>query len=164
MNSKGTGVAKTDDTNGTNDDDKLIDDAVLHGLLDTVTPVTPPDSLRTRTLERAFSMSPVTIRETEGWVNLAPGLDYKMLFLDREANTKSFLLRAAAGARLPAHTHQGTEECLVLEGEFTLGELHLKAGDFHCVDKGTEHAESFTETGVVVYLKSHILDYPDIPA
>jgi anti-sigma factor ChrR (cupin superfamily) len=63
---------------------------------------------------------------------------------------------------MPAHGHHGYEECLVLQGDFYIGDLHLKTGDFHCATQGAEHGESRTDTGVVVFLKSSVHDYPEI--
>ena len=72
----------------------------------------------------------------------------------------SFLLRAQPGANLPAHGHRAYEECLILEGEFALGGLMLRAGDFVIGHPGEEHPVASTRSGVLVYLRGAADDYP----
>ncbi len=155
--------------------DPNIDHAVLAALLDGLTPVPPPPSLRARILERIgapigehLQATPagdalVTVRGgSAGWCALIPGVDFKMLVYDEQGGTKSFLLRAQAGVRMPPHAHHGFEECLVLDGEFSFGDLTLRTGDFHAATVDAEHVEAYTATGVTVYLRANILDYPGI--
>lgn len=146
--------------------DQTIDQTVFDALLESVAPIAPPLGLRARVLERARVTSPsghfITLRNQEGWSELAPGVSVKVLFVDQHAATKSFLLRAAPGACLPEHEHHGDEECMVLEGSFTLGDLTLRAGDFHCAPKGSTHGKAFTENGVLVYLRAALADYPGV--
>ncbi len=147
-------------------DDDTIDPAVLAALLEAVPPETPPAHLRARVLERARGARAlpdfITIRAHEPWQRLAPGIEYKMLVYDEQADSKSFLLRVAAGVRLPAHSHSDFEECLVLEGEFQLGDLKLRAGDFHAAAVHSSHDEAYTATGTLVYLRAALADYPGV--
>ena len=151
-----------------NPDKDPMDARLLESMLEAVDPIKPPAALRDRILTHVFSRGSErngarTIRGGEqGWRTLFPGLDYKMLVYDELAGSKSFLLRARAGTRLPAHEHHGYEECLVLEGEFSFEGLHLKAGDFHGVSRDVPHGESWTDTGTLVYLRASILDYPGV--
>lgn len=149
------------------DDDPVLDREVLQALRGGLACQDPPAELRTRILDRARSSlgaaGLLTVRDAgDDWRTLFPGLDYKMLVYDEHGGTKSFLLRAQAGVRLPAHEHHGFEECLVLEGAFCLGDLKLNAGDFHAAREGVVHGEAHTETGVTVYLRASILDYPGV--
>lgn len=147
-------------------DEPIIDPALLGEMLEAITPIPPPAHLRAKVLSRVreeqAKESFATLRNGIGWRVLIPGVEFKMLCVDKHAGTKSFLLRAEAGMRLPPHAHQGMEECLVLEGQFSMGDLTLQAGDFHLAHNGTSHDEAYTETGVVVYLRSSINDYPGI--
>ncbi len=145
--------------------DETLDPEVTTALLEAVAPLAPPAELRARVLQRlrAPASGAITLRAGEGrWKQLAPGIEVKRLFLDDHAATKSFLLRAAPGTTLPSHHHTGWEECLVLEGEFTMGDLTLHAGDFHCVPRGVMHPEASTRTGVLVYLRGASIDYPEV--
>lgn len=63
---------------------------------------------------------------------------------------------------LPEHWHRGYEECVVLEGEFTMGDITLRAGDYHAAAAGTLHPPTSTRIGVTVYLRAAIADYPGI--
>lgn len=151
-----------------NDDPNLngIEPAVFESLLESIAPIVPPVGLRGKILERARAAVPeghfITLRQQEGWRDLLPGVRVKILFVDHQAGTKSFLLHAAPGTRLPEHQHNGDEECLVLEGEFTLGDMTLRRGDFQSALKGSTHGSSFTENGVLVYLRASVHDYPGV--
>lgn len=135
-------------------------------MLEAVAPVTPPAGLRARVLERARARPAIpdfkTLRTMEGWRVMAPGVEYKLLAYDETAHSKSFLLRAQPGVALPAHAHDGDEECLVLEGEFSIGDLNLRAGDFHFAPRGSQHPAAHTQRGVLVYLRSCLRDYPAV--
>lgn len=149
------------------DSDQMLDPDVLAALQENLTPIAPRSALRGQILARALGGAmpdgAVTVRAgEEDWHTLIEGIDFKMLTYDERGGTKSFLLRARAGMRMPAHRHHCYEECLVLEGEFSFGDLTLRAGDFHGAGTDHEHCEAFTETGVTVYLRASIQDYPGI--
>lgn len=144
--------------------DDALDPAVLAELLGAVAPEAPAPSLRAKVLERARALTRLrehVVRVTEGgWKPVVPGIEVKTLFYDAAGGTVSFLLRAQPGASLPAHGHRAYEECLVLEGELTMGDLTLRAGDFQAGYPGEEHPVSSTRTGVLVYLRGSVEDYP----
>ena len=51
-----------------------------------------------------------------------------------------------------SHFHnEGHEECLVLEGDLTMGDLKLLAGDFHLAAKGSSHPAATTMSGCLLY-------------
>lgn len=133
-------------------------------MLEALAPITPPAALRARVLARVAQTGTVpdfrTLRDTDGWRVLAPGLEYKLLAYNESADSKSFLLRAAPGSEFPAHAHEGDEECIVLEGEFTMGDLTLHAGDFHFAARGSHHPNAHTRNGALVYLSASARDYP----
>lgn len=94
----------------------------------------------------------LTIRAAEGdWIAVGPGLRIKLLREDEL--TRSYLLRLDPGAVLPGHNHEQEEECVVLEGEVWLGDLHASAGDFHLARRGLPHGALRTDTGCVLYLR-----------
>jgi len=155
----------TDDTDRF--DEKGIDAEVLDALLLAGPDVSPPQGLRAKVLERVRRAAAgpgdfITLLGTQGWEELMPGLEVKRLCVDERAGVKSFLLRAQPGVSLPGHDHQGFEECMVLEGEFSMGDITLRAGDYHAAAPGTAHPGSHTTTGVTVYLRAAIGDYPGI--
>ena len=143
-----------------------IDPSVIDELLTAIAPVAPPATLRARVLERvrAATLIPdgAPIRSDQAWKTLMPGIEIKILMIDERAHTKSFLLRAQPGASLPGHAHSDYEECLVLDGEFTMGDTTLCAGDFLLGTPGRPHPEAHTRTGVLVYLRASLDDYPGV--
>ena len=149
----------------TDSDEQSIDPVLLEKLLEASAPISPPSSLRERVMARvrADRENYVTAHSDRlPWRSLAPGVEFKLLQFDTATLRKSFLLRAIPGTRLPGHAHRCFEECLVLEGEFSIGPIHLRTGDFHGASEHVQHDEAYTETGVLVYLRAHIEDYPGV--
>ncbi len=144
--------------------EKVLDTRTQRALLEATAGVTPPEGLRARVLEhvrRNATTTDFVLRASEGsWRSVLPGIEVKTLFYDATASTVSFLLRAEPGATLPEHTHRAYEECLVLQGEFTMGELTLRAGDFELGRPGQEHPPAVSRSGVLVYLRGAAEDYP----
>ena len=144
----------------------VIDHDVLNALLAATTPIAPPATLRAQVLARIQTpQRPVefkTLRYDADWEVLQPGLSFKRLIVDEIAGTKSFLLRALPGSKMTGHGHHGAEECIVLSGEFLMGELTLRTGDFHLATVGSIHPVAYTSTGVTLYIRASIEDYPGI--
>lgn len=93
-----------------------------------------------------------TIRVSEGeWVSPVPGAQVKILHQDGDSLT--YLARLEAGFEMQGHPHPVDEECIMLEGDLWLGDLHLKAGDYHYAEKGVHHGRLKTDTGALVFLK-----------
>lgn len=138
------------------------------GALATVLPVTAEASeraaaLRERVLARVrrdvahSPREPATVHPGDGeWRELLPGLFEKVLYVDPLTGTRSLLLRGAAGTRIPAHTHRGAEECLLLEGEVRIGEFDLRPGDYHVAPPGTEHGWLTSESGFLAFLREPV--------
>lgn len=99
----------------------------------------------------------VTLRGNDGeWQQLADGVEKKLLYFDKAARSESYLMRIAPGTRLPSHDHSSAEECLVIEGTFDIGDIHLKAGDYHAIDAGTTHPDAYSEHGAVIYVRGEL--------
>lgn len=93
--------------------------------------------------------------DTGPWIELAPKILKKVLFVNPETGTESYLLKAEPGAEAPPHIHTHDEHCLVLEGELTYDNgVHLKTGDYHFAPSGSEHGIARTEVGVLVYIQT----------
>ena len=97
-----------------------------------------------------------TVRADDGaWIELTPKLRKKVLFINPETGTESYLLKGDPGAVAPPHFHDHDEHCLVLEGEVIFGTgVHLKKGDYHFAPGGTEHGFASSKLGVLVYIQS----------
>ncbi|RCS56840.1 cupin domain-containing protein [Parvibium lacunae] len=102
-----------------------------------------------------------TIRAGEGsWETLLPGVAMKVL--QRHANTQSYLLRLAPGAVVPAHRHTHTEECIVLQGEVRMANLHVKEGGYHRAPASVAHDAVTSPTGALLYLRGGIPSRKDL--
>ncbi|MCG2594611.1 cupin domain-containing protein [Ramlibacter sp. XY19] len=95
-----------------------------------------------------------TVRAGQGgWEVLSPGVERKLLA--RDGDSECALVRLAPGASVAAHLHAMGEECLVLEGSFTIApDLVLCAGDFHVARKGSAHGAVHSEAGALLYLRT----------
>jgi anti-sigma factor ChrR (cupin superfamily) len=138
----------------------ILDADTLDALLVDLKPIEPPADraavLRERVLAAARAERPgadkITIPAEAGdWTAVAPKVSMKLLHATAES--RSFLLRIEPGGRLPPHDHPGDEECMVLEGEVFLGEVHALAGTFHLAPKGTHHGEITSPGGTLLYLR-----------
>jgi quercetin dioxygenase-like cupin family protein len=94
----------------------------------------------------------ITIREDEGdWQPFMPKIRIKVLI--REGESMTYLLRLEPGAMVPPHEHPQTEECVVLEGEARIGDLVVKAGDYHAAPAGHPHGLLRSDTGALLFLR-----------
>lgn len=99
----------------------------------------------------------ITVRPDQGlWRMLLPGVEIKVLWQDRSADRRSYFLRLAPGAVLPAHGHTAVEECLMLEGDLELGETRLTKGDYHRVPAGIPHPQGMSVGGCVAFVRGEI--------
>ena len=122
----------------------------------------PSPCVRDALLARIAAPANHTIASTDGeWVDTAvPGVRVKILAIDRARDRVTMLLKAAPGARYPAHRHSGPEECYVISGSLNVEGRVLRAGDFHHAESDTDHDELWTDEGVEVLLVASARDYP----
>lgn len=94
-----------------------------------------------------------TVRASEGtWKEFAPGVRAKVLHDDGQWQT--WLARMTAEARLPAHVHADTEECLVLEGSVYFGNDEIHVGDYQAALPGSRHDGVYSRTGCLMLVRS----------
>lgn len=88
-------------------------------------------------------------RAEEGeWIDLGlKGVTFKHLFVDHETGYATTLVRMAPDSWYPTHRHAGYEECYMLQGEVSCGEVQLFAGDYQRMTGGTLHQPLHTKTG-----------------
>ncbi len=97
----------------------------------------------------------LTVRAEQGrWESIAPGIELKILWENPSAGRRALLMRMARGAQYVDHSHHDYEECLVLEGSLSFGDLELRAGDFHVGFKDTIHPTAVSRDGCVLYLST----------
>jgi hypothetical protein len=116
--------------------------------------------MRTAILEKVAAESACltpgfnTIRAAEGdWIHALPGAAIKILHQTADSPVVTYLARLAPGFEMSGHPHPFDEECMMLEGEMWLGDLHLQAGDYHFAPKGVVHGKLRTATGALVFQK-----------
>jgi anti-sigma factor ChrR (cupin superfamily) len=86
------------------------------------------------------------------WEEVAPGIQCKLLATDTERHRVSMLVRLAPGASYPAHTHAGTEELHLLDGELWIDERKLLPGDYNYGPPGAGDDRVWSETGCTCLL------------
>ena len=84
-----------------------------------------------------------------------PGVEVKVLLLDKASGLATVLVKMAPGAELPDHEHVLTEQTYMLEGTLMDKEgpdagLACSAGDFVWRPAGSRHAAWCPEGGVMV--------------
>jgi quercetin dioxygenase-like cupin family protein len=96
---------------------------------------------------------------TNDWERTAfAGVFARRLFVDRERDQVTMLVRMDPGSAYPAHTHGGPETCYVVSGDLTIGPLAMKAGDFQRCEMGSEHPVQATNDGCLLLITSSLHD------
>lgn len=106
--------------------------------------------------ERRQRAETTVYAEEGGWLAIAAGVRIKVLAVDAEAGVRSFMLEMQAGALLPAHRHGGVEECVMVSGDLVLGDLALKAGDYHRIAAGTLHPPGISRGGCLAFIRGDV--------
>ena len=86
------------------------------------------------------------------WEKVAPGISVKLLANDSEKHVVSMLVRLEPGASYPAHTHAGTEELHLLDGELWIDDRLLHPGDYNYGKPGEGDDRVWSETGCTCVL------------
>lgn len=153
-----------------NEKDDTLPEEVREAMLESVEPQFPASpraqqAIKRRLMQRVAGARAVgepataaqppgllTVRANEGqWKAFLPRVGIKVL--RREQDILTYLLRLEPGAALPPHDHPHDEECIVLEGEARIGELVVRAGDYHCARAGSPHGVIRSEHGAVLFLR-----------
>jgi anti-sigma factor ChrR (cupin superfamily) len=119
----------------------------------------PPNSVPEQLARRIASETgrefvlPTTRTPAEpDWEAVGPGLSCKVLATDSVRNRVSMLVRLAAGAVYPPHTHADVEELFLLDGELWIDERKLYPGDYNRAEAGTFDHSVWSETGCTCVL------------
>jgi len=97
------------------------------------------------------------------WKDVGPGIKSRVLHVDRANNRISVLLRMVPGATYEAHAHDIEEETLVIEGDWNIGGLHLKAGDYHVASTSAHHSVGRTVSGCLIHLVTSLSPKSESP-
>lgn len=110
------------------------------------------ESLSTQPGQTNINTALLTLAVDEGdWQPIHTGVERKLLA--RDGGEESYLLRLSAGASIPAHAHPADEETLVVEGDFCIGELRLKTGDFHFAAATSTHPVLRSDQGALLFVR-----------
>jgi quercetin dioxygenase-like cupin family protein len=126
--------------------------------------VAPTPAVRGRVLAATQVPSRYSVAGGDGgWVDTPlPGIQLKILAVDRERQVATLLIKGGPGAVYPSHRHTGPEECFVLRGSIVQDGRTYHAGDFIHADEGSDHGAITTVDGAEVLLVAAIKDYlPD---
>lgn len=132
------------------------------GLIEALAAATSPEApspeatnrMREALFQRVHASAPdyLFVHSHEGeWVRLLRGVELKLLRQDGEQ--RSYLLRMAAGARIPPHEHALDEESLVLEGDATINGVLCRVGDYHFAPRGKPHGWLTSEAGCLLFVR-----------
>jgi anti-sigma factor ChrR (cupin superfamily) len=142
----------------------VLNEALVQAMASAVAPAeltaADRDSMHTRILARIRSEPPpntFTIRAADmRWVTVGPGVEVKVLRMDRERNDQTVLIRMQPGSLVVGHRHTQEEECLVLEGEVFIGDYCLKEGDMHVARPGAKHPPIHAPRGALLMIRSEM--------
>lgn len=130
-------------------------------------PASPPAGVREKLLSAledetaSDEAKHYSLRANEGqWLETAEGVFEKHLFTDKRRGTVTTLIRMSPGIKLPSHRHLGLEECLVLEGDFHVGNEEFGPGDYRCAMAGTIDETPFSINGALLLIVSQGTEGP----
>jgi hypothetical protein len=132
---------------------------VVTRLADGLPPIPPPAGIRENLLRRTEGHAPLPAglfiqRAADApWEETAiSGVRRRTLFVDREHRRQALLLHMAPGATYPAHTHDGPEECFILEGDLEVAGQVLGPGDYQRAEAGSHHGDQYSRGGCVALI------------
>lgn len=93
--------------------------------------------------------------DDKGWIEAKPGGYVKILKGDisKPQSVMSYLVKLEPGFTMEGHDHPFDEETLMLEGDLTLGDITLNAGDFHFAKAGAIHGKVSTKNGCMAFMR-----------
>lgn len=140
---------------------------------DLAPPVDPPPQLRNRILCAVAEAEPQVwkqwddsqpadlhvVRKGEGdWLPVCEGVSVRRLYVDRQRDSVTMLIRMEPGSSYDPHRHAGPEQCLVLEGDLFDGVREFRAGDFQVAAANTVHGVQSTRNGCLLFIVSSLHD------
>lgn len=135
---------------------ELLDDvatAIVEELGRAAPDAAPPEDLFAR-IEAEIDAPDIpgveTVPASAGtWLDRGNGI-WRKLMASPPQGKRIYLLRCMPGGIIPAHTHQGWEYALVLEGRFQIAGSTVSAGDAQYSAANSYHPEITTDTGCLL--------------
>jgi hypothetical protein len=144
-------------------DAELADNSSVVALLPfAAEPASPPPFLRERLLVETSRVSDRALADlaTRGdWVpHATPGVETRVLWVDRETRAIVMLVKAGPGSRYPRHRHAGAEEMLMIYGDLAIGDRGYAGGDFIRSEPGSTHEPGRTDGGCMFLIRTSLDD------
>jgi anti-sigma factor ChrR (cupin superfamily) len=153
-------------------------ESVLGDLAALAPAMSPPPALKERLLARVRESEPSVTQPWKQWLPATSeagltlvragegawepsgvdGVEIRRLFLDRENDRATMLVRMAPGTSYPAHVHGGAEECYVLQGDLDVAGTRMVAGDYQRATSGSLHGIQSTVGGCLLFIVSSLHD------
>lgn len=133
---------------------EVMADAVRDAPLDPMAERFMKSRLAARVRDHERGLASATIRPEHGeWERFSPRIKIKVLRREADGSSMSYLLKLEPGAFLVPHHHHIDEECVVLEGEVTIGDELVGAGTYHLAPRGMVHQAIRSEHGAVLFIR-----------
>lgn len=131
-------------------------------LAGTISPSSPPSSLRDRVLNEAVLPRGVAALIRGQKMNWQPteftGVSVARLYEDPVRGELTALVRMAPGARYPSHRHTSLEHCYVIEGDLIFEDYVMTAGDYSAGTPYKDHSAATTKTGCLLFMVNNLRD------
>ena len=117
------------------------------------------ESLRAARKDRSTSADseqsvPTPEESPSAWTTVAPGVAGMVLHYDHLVGSMIYIVRMEPGARCPTAVDGSPEECLLVSGDFSLGDVRLSAGDDHHAPNSVIHSGGSTEAGAIILIRA----------
>ncbi len=119
---------------------------------DVLQKISQEPKLKNKQAQKGFA----TLLAKEGkWIEAMPGAQFKVLHDEGKGlnGLLSYLIKLEPGFEMSGHDHPFDEECLMLEGDLTLGDITLNKGDFHFATAGVTHGNLSTKNGCMAFIR-----------
>jgi anti-sigma factor ChrR (cupin superfamily) len=94
-----------------------------------------------------------------GWRDTSvAGVRCRVLHEDAAQDRRTALYQMDPGAVYPAHVHGGVEECYVLSGDLSHGDVQMGPGDYQRVETASRHLRQATRDGCLLLIVCSMSD------
>ncbi len=126
----------------------------LHGADEVAPSAALWDRIEARISQGETAPGTETVGPEDGvWEALAPGIERKVVQIDRGAGLQSYFVRMRAGSVFPSHQHGADEHCVILEGRLEIGGHSHGAGTYHLARQGHPHVPITAQTDALFFIR-----------
>lgn len=135
----------------------VLNETINMAIAEKIIAITPApevaNRIKAKLMQRVQAKTHQFVFANQGhWKQIFEGIEIKLLW--QEGERKSFLMKLAAKARIPAHPHLRDEEAYVLEGSVEIEGILCHVGDYHFAKAGSQHQNIYSELGCTLLIKS----------